>query len=107
MRYWVIFNNQFRFPPQVTQARWPDIMSRATIMATQSATASAMRHLAANAELTRIKYGMEVELRIIAVPEGWAPKTAGTFKKDVMNELADLGEKMGADPASWANGVPD
>jgi hypothetical protein len=24
-----------------------------------------------------------------------------------MNALADLGEKMGADPASWRNGVPD
>jgi predicted acylesterase/phospholipase RssA len=107
VRYWVIFNNQFRFPPQVTQARWPDLMSRATIMATQSATASAMRHLAANAELTRIKYGVDVELRIMAVPEAWVPKTAGTFKKDVMNDLADLGEKMGADPSSWSNGVPD
>jgi predicted acylesterase/phospholipase RssA len=107
VRYWVIFNNQFRFPPQVTQARWPDIMSRATIMATQSATVSAMRHLAANAELTRIKYGIDVELRIMAVPEAWEPKVAGTFKKEVMNDLADLGEKMGADPASWTKGVPD
>jgi len=103
----VIFNNQFRFPPQVTQARWPDIMSRATIMATQNATVSAMRHLAANAELTRTKYGIDVELRIMAVPEAWAPQVAGTFKKEVMNDLADLGEKMGADPASWTNGVPD
>jgi len=107
VRYWVIFNNQFRFPPQVTQARWPDIMSRATIMATQNATVSAMRHLAANAELTRTKYGIDVELRIMAVPEAWAPQVAGTFKKEVMNDLADLGEKMGADPASWTNGVPD
>jgi len=103
----VIFNNQFRFPPQVTRARWPDIMSRATIMATQSATVSAMRHLAANAELTRIKYGIDVELRIMAVPETWVPSMPGTFKKEVMNELADLGEKMGADPASWSSGVPD
>ena len=107
VRYWVIFNNQFRFPPQVTHARWPDIMSRATIMATQNATVSAMRHLEANAELTRLKYGIDVELRIISVPENWVPPVAGTFKREVMNELADLGEKMGADPASWSNGVPD
>ena len=107
VRYWVIFNNQFRFPPQVTKVRWPDIMSRATIMATQSATVSAMRHLEAHLDLMRIKYGVDVELRIMAVPETWAPQTAGTFNKDVMNELADLGEKMGADPASWSNGVPD
>ena len=107
VRYWVIFNNQFRFPPQVTQARWPEIMSRATIMATQNATVSAMRHLEANAELTRLKYGIDVEVRVMAVPETWMPPVTGTFKKEVMNELADLGEKMGADPASWSNGVPD
>src|SRR5688572_21957608 len=107
VRYWVIFNNQFRFPPQVTQARWPDIMSRATIMATQNATVSAMRHLESHIELMRLKYGVEVELRIMAVPEDWVPSVPGTFKKEVMNALADLGEKMGADPASWSNGVPD
>ena len=107
VRYWVIFNNQFRFPPQVTRERWADIMTRATIMATQSATVSAMRHLEAMAELTRRKHGIDVELRVMAVPESWVPPAAGTFHKDVMNSLADLGEKMGADPASWSNGVPD
>ena len=107
LRYWVIFNNQFRFPPQVTRSRWPDIMSRTTIMATQNATVSAMRHLEAHAELVRIKYGIDVELRIMAVPETWVPSVPGTFKKEVMNALADLGEKMGADPASWLSGVPE
>jgi hypothetical protein len=107
LRYWVIFNNQFRFPPQVTRARWPDIMSRTTIMATQNATVSAMRHLEAHIGLLRIKYRIDVELRIIAVPEAWVPSEPGTFKKAVMNDLADLGEKMGADPKSWFNSVPD
>ena len=27
--------------------------------------------------------------------------------KEVMNALADLGEKMGADPASWRETPPD
>jgi len=48
-----------------------------------------------------------VEVRIMAVPESWVPPAAGTFQKEVMNALADLGEKMGADPASWSSGVPD
>jgi hypothetical protein len=43
----------------------------------------------------------------MAVPETWVPKEAGTFKKEVMNELADVGERMGADSASWSNGVPE
>jgi hypothetical protein len=28
---------------------------------------------------------------------------AGIFIKETMNNLADLGEKMGADPASWSS----
>jgi predicted acylesterase/phospholipase RssA len=107
LRYWVIFNNQFRFPPQVTPQKWPDIMSRATIMATQTGTVSAMRHLYARAELNRLKQKVEVEVRVMAVPESFVPSVPGTFQKEVMNALADLGEKMGADPASWRDTPPD
>jgi hypothetical protein len=67
LRYWVIFNNQFRFPPQVTQARWPEIMDRATIIATQTATINSMRHLYAQAEITRLKHNADVEVRVLAV----------------------------------------
>jgi predicted acylesterase/phospholipase RssA len=106
LRYWVIFNNQFRFPPQVTQERWPDIMSRATIMATQTSTVNSMRHLYAMAEIARLKHRVDVEVRIMAVPDYWVPPKPGTFEAEVMNELADLGEKMGADPASWRTDPP-
>jgi hypothetical protein len=107
VRYWVIFNNQFHFPPQTTRARWPDIMSRATIMSTQTSTVNAMRHLAARAEVMRLKFGAEVETRFLAVPDEWVPPEPGTFNRRVMNDLADLGERMGADPASWLREIPE
>jgi hypothetical protein len=106
VRYWVIFNNQLRFPPQMTRERWPDIMSRATIMATQNSTVNSMRHLYAQAELVRLKYGADVQVRVMAVPDEWVPPKPGTFVKEVMNNLADLGEKMGADPANWRTEPP-
>ncbi len=106
LRYWVIFNNQFRFPPQVTRERWPDIMSRATIMATQTSTVNSMRHLYAMAEIARLKHRLDVEVRVMAVPDYWVPPKPGTFEAEVMNELADLGEKMGADPTSWRTDPP-
>jgi len=106
MRYWVIFNNQYRFPPQVTQDRWPDIMSRATIMATQTSTINSMRHLFAQAELARFKFQVDVEVRVMAVPDEWVPPKPGTFVAEVMNDLADLGEQMGANPASWRTELP-
>jgi hypothetical protein len=106
VRYWVIFNNQLRFPPQVTRDRWPDIMGRTTIMATQSSTLNSLRHLFAMAEIARLRYGADVEVRLMAVPEDFVPAKPGTFIKEVMNDLADLGERMGADPASWRTDPP-
>ncbi|HYX63499.1 MAG TPA: patatin-like phospholipase family protein, partial [Burkholderiales bacterium] len=101
LRYWVIFNNQFRFPPEIVKERWPDIMSRATIMATQTSTLNSIRHMYAQAEVVRLKYGADVQVRVMAVPESWVPPKPGSFQSEVMNSLADLGEKMGADPQSW------
>ncbi len=106
MRYWIIFNNQFRFPPQVTPERWPDIMGRATIMATQASTMNSMRHLFAMAEIAKLKHNVEVEVRVMAVPDEWVPPKPGTFVVEVMNNLADLGEQMGANPASWRTEPP-
>lgn len=106
LRYWVIFNNQFRFPPEVIQDRWPDVMGRATIMATQTSTINSMRHLFTTAEIAKLKRNVEVEVRVMAVPDEWVPPKPGSFVKEVMNELADLGEKMGADPASWRTESP-
>jgi predicted acylesterase/phospholipase RssA len=106
IRYWVIFNNQFRFPPQVTPERWPDIMGRATIMATQTSTMNSMRHLFALAEIARLKRNVEFEVRVMAVPDEWVPPKPGTFVAEVMNDLADLGERMGADPANWRTEPP-
>jgi predicted acylesterase/phospholipase RssA len=106
LRYWIIFNNQMRFPPQVTQQRWPDIMNRAMIMATQTSTIAAMRHLYAQQEINHIKYGADVQVRVMAVPDSWIPPSPGVFKNDVMNSLADLGEQMGADPKNWRTTPP-
>jgi hypothetical protein len=106
LRYWVIFNNQFRFPPQMTAERWPDLMSRATIMSTQTSTMNSIRHLYALAELARLKYGIDVQVRVLAVPDSFVPSKPGSFVAEVMNELADIGEQMGADPSSWRTEAP-
>jgi len=45
-------------------------------------------------------------VRIVSVPDGWVPPVAEAFAKKTMNALADLGERMGADPASWRVSPP-
>ena len=70
IRYWVIFNNQLRPLPQVTAPTWPAV-TRSLEMGTRSATLTSMRHLHAQAEISRLKRGAEVEVRFVAVPNDW------------------------------------
>jgi patatin-like phospholipase len=103
MRFWVIFNNQFRPVPQVTEPKWTAVVQRSLETATRASTATAVRHLFAMAEVTRLKRKADVEMRIVSIPGHWAPPLPGVFIKETMNNLADLGERMGADPASWSD----
>jgi hypothetical protein len=65
-----------------------------------------MRHLHAMSQIFRLKYNADVEVRIVAVPDDWTAPVSGVFMKETMNELSDLGERMGADPASWRTESP-
>jgi hypothetical protein len=58
------------------------------------------------AEVSRFKRKADIEVRVVSIPGDWVPPVAGTFVKETMNSLADLGEKMGSDPASWSNESP-
>jgi hypothetical protein len=106
IRYWVLFNNQFRPPPVVTEPRWPPVIQRAMETSTRAATITAIRHLFAMAEISRIKRGADIEVRIASIPGDWVPPKPGVFVKETMNALADVGEKMGADPSSWQETSP-
>lgn len=106
LRYWVVFNNQFRFPPQITRPTWAAIMRRSINLATQSSTVNAMRHLYALAEVSKLKRNADVEVRIVSVPADWVPPKPGVFVKETMNALANIGERMGGNPASWRDTPP-
>jgi hypothetical protein len=58
------------------------------------------------ADVAQRQYNADVEVRFVAVPDDWRPPKPGTFVKETMNSLADLGEKMGADPRSWITEPP-
>jgi hypothetical protein len=106
IRYWVLFNNQLRPPPQVTAPTWPAVITRSLEMGTRAATLTSIRHLHAQAEISRLKRGADIEVRFVAVPNDWVPPQPGVFIKETMNNMADLGEKMGADPLSWSSEPP-
>ena len=106
IRFWIIFNNQFRPLPHVTEPRWIAVVQRSLETATRAATATAVKHLVALAEIARLKRNADVEVRLVSIPGDWSPPVPGVFIKETMNNLADLGERMGADPASWTTYSP-
>jgi predicted acylesterase/phospholipase RssA len=106
LRYWVIFNNQVHTPPTVVPARWLDIILRSVDVASRSSSLTALRQLFMLADVAQRQYNADVEVRFVAVPDDWRPPKPGTFVKETMNSLADLGEKMGADPSSWITEPP-
>ena len=106
IRYWVIFNNQFRPVPHVTAPNWPGVIQRSLETSTRAATATAVRHLFAMAEISRLKRKADVEVRVVTIPGEWSPPVPGVFIKETMHNLVDLGKKMGADPASWRKEPP-
>ena len=63
-------------------------------------------HLFALATISRLQSGADSQVRYIAVPDDWVPPKPGVFEKETMNALADMGERMGADPSSWQSDLP-
>jgi hypothetical protein len=106
LRYWVIFNNQLHAPPITVNARWMDIVVRSLDVMNRAGSINAIRQLYLIAEVAKLKHQADVEVRFIAIPDEWRPPEAGTFRKKTMNDLADLGEKMGEDPDTWLTEPP-
>ena len=90
----------------MTSPAWPGVFKRSLEMATRAATITAIRHLFAQAEIARLTHGGNIEIRFVAIPNDFVPPKPGAFVKETMNALADLGERMGADPASWRTEAP-
>ena len=44
---------------------------------------------------------VDVEFRFVCIPDAWRAPKEGMFEKETMQSLADLGESLGRDPASW------
>ena len=107
IRIWVIVNNQL-FPKGPSAKReWIDLASRGLSIMLRSTMLKDMRLSAyAALDVDRNMPG-EVEFRFVAIPDDWEPPVPGSFKKETMQSLVNLGRKMGADAASWRTEIPN
>jgi hypothetical protein len=101
VRFWVILNNQTAHAPKTVQPHWPALVGPSLETSIRSATLTEVRLLAAEADYINAKYGADVQVRMVAIPNDWRPPVPGQFQKETMDSLADLGRRLGADPKSW------
>ena len=106
IRYWVIVNNQVQTPARTVQPGWISVVQRSVEVAIRASTVTSLRHLLSFAQTISLRGDADVEVRWIAIPEEWRPPVEGVFVKETMNDLVDLGRKLGADPSSWRRGDP-
>ena len=87
----------------MTEPRWTAVIQRSLQTATRASTATALNHLFSMAEVAQLRRRAEMEIRVVSIPGDWVPPVPGVFAKETMNDLADLGEKLGENPASWSD----
>ena len=101
VRYWVIINNQLHQTPKMIQFKWPEVLVPSLATSTRSATVAEVRWLTAQANYANAAFNTDIEIRVVAIPDEWRPPVPGSFKKETMESLTDLGRKFGAEKSSW------
>lgn len=106
LRYWVIVNNWLDTPPKTVQPTWMPVIGRSVDLAIRSQTKIGLMHLFTIEEVVNLRGDSTMEVRLIAIPDDWRPPVEGVFKEVTMRSLAEMGERMGADPSSWMREMP-
>ena len=106
IRYWVIFNNQLRPPPEVVQPSWKSDPAAQHRHRESEATVNSIRHLFALAEISRLQGVPTSRCASSPCPTTGRRRSPACSRRTSMNALADMGERMGADPASWREALP-
>jgi len=101
IRIWVVVNNQMSDVPKVVKPTWPSITGASLNTMSRFSNKASMRLLDFQTELMRKVDGLDVEYLYVAIPDDFRVPVEGTFKKETMQALSDLGHKMGTEPQSW------
>lgn len=101
IRCWVIMNIRVQTPPEFVDVQWSSVLPAALGATIRSATWLQARLLASQLDYINARGWARCELRTAAIPDTWRPPVEDEFDPKTMNNLADIGHAMGADPTSW------
>lgn len=101
IRYWVVLNYQIGVVPALVGQHWLDITGKSVEVMIRSSTVTALRYFAREIDAIRSAEGADIELRYVSIPDDWRATRQQLFYPPNMRSLAEIGLRMGADPASW------
>jgi hypothetical protein len=98
----VIINNKLLVDPKLTTPTWSSIATRSLYSLMYSSTLQNLQDIETYTRMINSQPEFDVQMRYIAIPQDYEiPETENLFDQDKMRGLADLGERMGANPNSW------
>jgi len=102
IRIWVLVNNKLLMEPEITSPTWSAIATRSLASLTRASTLQTLQDIETYSQMINSRPEFDVRMFYVAIPQGInIPETKNLFDAKKMQDLADLGEKMGANPASW------
>lgn len=108
VRAWVLVNNKARLDPRFIEGNWMPVAGRSVAASIHASTVAAIQQMWLRYRLAEVQHGVKTEFRWAAIPEDFElPHAEEMFDPRVTSALAELGEKMGANPeASWQTDPP-
>ena len=108
VRLWVIINGKLAAESVQVKRRWITLGLRSLVVMLDAGRSIVLRRYPNLMRLMRSAGGIEAEFRYVQIPEEWKDPADPTvlFDETRMRQLAELGYKMGKDPASWRDEVP-
>jgi len=109
VRIWAIVNGRISPDVSSTGLGWPEVAARSSHVSLHLALATELRRIELFAQWLESATDARVEFRYLAIPAEFnlPPRDAkNLFDRELMNQLANLGESLGRDPASWRQDPP-
>lgn len=109
VRIWAIVNGRISPDVSSTGLGWPEVAARSSHVSIHLALATELRRIELFARWLESVTEAKVEFRYLAIPADFnlPPRDVkNLFDRDLMNQLADLGESLGRNPANWRQDPP-
>ncbi|MDJ0835474.1 MAG: patatin-like phospholipase family protein [Acidobacteriota bacterium] len=107
VRLWIIVNTKLLLKPKVIPSNWADISMRSLQILMGASRLQTLQDAETLTRMINQRPELDMVMRYVSIPSDYPIlETEYMFDREKMRDLADLGERMGADPSSWREKAP-